>query len=295
MKPRSVLIVGGSGFVGTHLAIRLRDELKVFTTDFRQPKRIRGVTSLAMPLLKPDEIKNTVLMTQADVVVYAAGSGSSKSSQEIEAINSSGALSVLAAASLLGSKFIYLSSAQVFDGAKGGYREVDAPVPADDLGKAKLAAENGIRTRGLNYLILRSSPVYGLGPASKPSITDRVLSDLCLGNPVELDDREVHSFAPVESLVEFIARSCVTEGARGILHHGGGEPCTLLELGRQLAQRFKLSPSLLRPKKSDGSGDPGKRDLTLNSSVAADLLKMQPLLLEQGFNLLEKQLLTARS
>ncbi|NDD91988.1 NAD-dependent epimerase/dehydratase family protein [bacterium] len=215
MKSKSVLIVGGSGFVGTHLSIRLRDEFKVFTTDFRQSRRIRGVTSLTMPLLKPEGIKATVLMTQADVVVYAAGSGGSKSSQEIEAINSSGALSVLAASSLLGSKFIYLSSTQVFDGEKGGYRETDAPVPADDIGKAKLAAENGIKTRGLQYLILRSSPVYGLGPASKPSFTDRILTDLSLGRPVELDDTEIHSFAPVESLVETIARSCSEEGARG--------------------------------------------------------------------------------
>ena len=46
MAMKSVLIVGGSGFVGTHLALKLRDAYKVFATYQKHPIRMRGVTCI---------------------------------------------------------------------------------------------------------------------------------------------------------------------------------------------------------------------------------------------------------
>ncbi len=293
MSARSVLIIGGSGFVETHLAIRLRDECKVFTTCFRHPRRIAGVSMIPVSLSQPDSIKAAVLTAQADVVVYAAGARPGAEPQEIELMHSEGPLAVLGASGMLGSKFVLLSTSRVFDGSRCGYGETDPPIPTDGIGKANLTAENGARNRALHFAIVRSSPVYGLGPADNPSVSDRIIRELALGRSVELDDHEVHRFGPIETLVEGLARACMDEGVKGILHHSGGEACTMLELGRRIAARFKLPENLLRPMAE--SKPDRTRDYTLDGARMSKLLKMEPLLLEQGLDLLEKQLLAARA
>jgi dTDP-4-dehydrorhamnose reductase len=295
MSTRSVLIVGGSGFVGTHLAIRLRDECKVFTTCFRHPRRIAGVSSIPVSLSKPESIKAAVLAAQADVVVYAGGTREQSDAKEIELLHAAGPLAVLGASSILGSKFVLLSTNRVFDGSKSRYREMDAPMSREGIGKANLTAENGVKNRALHYVILRSSPAYGLGPADNPSFTDWIIRNLTTGKAVELDDHEVHNFAPIETLVESITLACMDEGVKGILHHSGGEACTTLELAKRIANRFKLSGSLLRPRSRTGPDATVPRDYTLDGTKLAKLLKMEPLLLEQGLDLFEKQLLAARS
>ena len=293
MGARSVLIIGGSGFVGTHLAVRLRDECKVFTTSFRHEGRIPGVTMIPISLDEPETVRMAVLASRAEVVVYAAGTPESASPKEIDLVHSAGPLRALSAASMLNSKFVLVSSSRVFDGMKGDYLESDAPLPGDPIGKAKLAAENGVRNRTVRYAILRSSPAYGSGRARKPSLSDRIIRELALGRVLELDDREVHGFTPVESLAEAVARACMDEEACGIFHHFGAEPCTELELGRRIARKFGLRESLLRPKPCEEPD--GRADFTLGGTSGAGILKVKPLLLEQGLDLLEKQLLAARA
>jgi dTDP-4-dehydrorhamnose reductase len=267
----------------------------VFTTCFRHPRRIAGVSSIPVSLSQPDSIKSAVLAAQADVVVYAAGARSTSDPKEIELVHSAGPLAVLGASAMLGSKFILLSTSRVFDGSKGGYRETDPPIPRDGIGKANLTAENGVKNRALNFAIVRSSPVYGLGPADNPSLSDRIIRELALGRPVELDDEEVHRFAPIETLVETLAHACMDEGVKGILHHSGGEACTMLALGKRIAARFKLPERLLRAQAAPRAESERSRNYTLDGTRSAALLQMEPLLLEQGLDLLEKQLLAARS
>jgi dTDP-4-dehydrorhamnose reductase len=267
----------------------------VFTTCFRHPRRIAGVSSIPVSLSKPESIKAAVLAAQADVVVYAGGTQDPSNAREVELLHAAGPLAVLGPSSMLGSKFVLLSTHRVFDGSKSRYRETDAPMPREGLGKANLKAENGVKSRALHYAILRSSPAYGLGPAENPSFTDRIIRDLATGTPVELDDHELHSFAPIETLVESIARACTDEGVRGILHHSGGEACTMLGLAKRIAARFQLPASLLRPRSLSGPDAPVPRDYSLDGTSLARRLKVEPLLLEQGLDLLEKQLLAARA
>ena len=101
MGARSVLIIGGSGFVGTHLAVRLRDECKVFTTSFRHEGRIPGVTMIPISLDEPETVRMAVLASRAEVVVYAAGTPESASPKEIDLVHSAGPLRALSAASML--------------------------------------------------------------------------------------------------------------------------------------------------------------------------------------------------
>ncbi len=273
--------------MGTHLASRLRDECKVFTTHFRRPQRISGVTSIPMAAGKQDWIKAVGLTIQPDVIVYLAGARPNAPTAEIELLHSSAPVAILGTLSMLGPKFIYLSPDVVFDGERGDYSPGESPVPNGTLGRATLAAENGVRVRALHFAIIRSAPVFGVGPVRNPSVTDRWIRALSSGGMLELDDEDRRSYSAIHTLIDLLARASVDDSMQGIFHHGGKESCTEFELATRIAERLGLPGERIRPmKKSDGSSP---RNYSLTG------LEIEPLLLEQGLDLLQKQLLAARS
>src|SRR4051812_26734274 len=117
---RSVLIIGGSGFVGTHLALRLRAGFKVFATYGERPIAIPGVTCIPFDSSNRNWVKRVVYTAAPDFVIYAAGSNdpawAAANPREAEQAHASGPAAVLNSSAFFQSKFIFLSNCYVFDG-----------------------------------------------------------------------------------------------------------------------------------------------------------------------------------
>ncbi len=312
---RAVLIVGGSGFIGTHLALRLRDQFKVFATHLKHRINIPGVTSVPLDVDNKDWSKRVAYTCKPDVVIYACGFNNVKwaedNTKDAEFVHTSGAGTLTNAADIFQPKFIYLSNCHVFDGSRGNYHETDTVLPATALGKAKLGGENFVRGRSLNYVIVRSSPLIGRGNGLSLSFLDRLRMALDRGERVELSTNEVHSYAHISGLVDLIARVADSGIRNKILHFGGLTKVNSLEWGRAFAERFGYDPKLVmeaqikvqaeeekakqqqeqpNKKKAFSAPDLGNRDYSLNSSLAIEMLKVKPLLMEQCFDLIEKDL-----
>jgi dTDP-4-dehydrorhamnose reductase len=287
---KAVLIVGGSGFIGTHLALRLREGYKVFSTYHSHPLAMPGVTFLPMAVSNRNWIKRLVYASQPDVIIYAAGKDdiarTEVDTREAEAIHSSGPGMIWTQAEIFQPKFIYLSNCYTFDGSKGNYRESDIVLPSTTLGKAKVAGENFIRGKSLNYNIVRASPLFGRGNGRVLSFFDQLRMKLDRGMRVELAADELHSFAPVSGFVDLIS-TLVDGGPRNkIIHYGGLNKLTFQEFGHLFAKRFGYDASLV----SGAAPNAEPFDYSLNSSYCVQELKVQPLLLEESFDLIEKQL-----
>lgn len=296
---RAALIVGGSGFVGTHLAQRFRARYKVYATYDSNPIRISGVTAIPMDVTNRNWIKRVIYTVRPEVVIYAAGSNDAiraeSQPREAENVHTGGVATVSNTAEIFQPKFIYLSNSYTFDGQRGNYHESDTILPSLVLGKAKVGGENFIRGKCLNYAIIRTSPLYGRGNGLHLSFLDRIRMALSQKRRIEVLDTEVHSFAPVDGLVDIVER--IAAGGEGgirnrILHYGGLTKVTHAEFARAFAVRFGYDPALIVPKRAQGgkSGDQRQPDYSLNSTQTAELLKIKPLLLEQGFDLIEKKL-----
>jgi dTDP-4-dehydrorhamnose reductase len=182
-----VLVLGGDGMLGHQVARRLVPEHEVVATVRKAPTTIvtsaltgcRVITGVDARL--PGAL-GLIHETAADVVVNAIGIVKQRvaSADPVESItvNSLFPHQLAGACREAGSRLIHISTDCVFSGARGDYRETDAPDPADLYGLTKLLGEvSQART-----LTLRTSMI-GLELANHSSLIEWFLRqpDVVLG------------------------------------------------------------------------------------------------------------------
>lgn len=155
MKPLIVLF-GKNGQVGYELNQQLKSKYKVIAlgsqeADFSKPEVVVKV----LQQLNPDIIINAAAHTAVD-----------KAETEIELaylINSETPKAIAVYAKENKSILIHYSTDFVFNGQHNqAYVETDETNPLSVYGASKLKGEEGIRLSGCQYLIFRTSWVYGL-------------------------------------------------------------------------------------------------------------------------------------
>jgi len=291
---KTVLIVGGSGFVGSNLALKLRQSYKVFTTFFKHKVLIPGVTSIPFDLDKDDWVKRIVYAVEPDVVIFAAGNNDAQwaenNTKAADNLHTGGMLALSNASEIFQAKTIYLSNNYVFDGNKGNYFETDSTLPSIHLGKAKVGGENFLKGRSLNWVVFRCAPLIGRSNGQTFSFMDTLRTDLDRGRRVELSVDEIHNFALIDGLIEAV-KKVIDVGYRAkIFHYGGLSKMTWFDFGQAFARKFGYNPNLIQ------AASPLRKrplDLSLNCSNLIDQLKIQPLLLEQSFDQVEQKLISA--
>lgn len=285
---KTVLVIGGSGFVGSHVTARLREQYKVYATYRSHPIAMEGVTFLPMALEDRVWTKKLIRWVEPQVIIYCAGSNDRKwveaKPDEADLVHASGVSTVAEACGILQSKIIYLSNAYVFDGKRGNYHEADMALPFTPFGKLKLAGENYLKSKSLNWITVRSSPLYGRGLPSHPNVVDLLRMRLDRGLNVELSGRETQSYAPIQGLTELISLLIDSALKNRIIHYCGLTKVSALELARMFARKFEYPESLITsPQEDDGELE----DYSLNCSMGVELMKFQPLLLSEGFSKLK--------
>jgi len=155
MTKRNVLVFGGSGQVGWELRRQLS-----------RLGQIDGVESPRVDFAHSDAIRQAVREAQPAFILNAAAYTAvdkAESEPELAAAINAIAPGILAEeAKRLGSMPIHYSTDYVFDGTKPApYLETDTPNPLNVYGRTKLAGDQAIQSVGGEYLILRTSWVYG--------------------------------------------------------------------------------------------------------------------------------------
>jgi nucleoside-diphosphate-sugar epimerase len=174
MNPEStgtVLVTGGTGFVGSHLVeLLLRRGYDVLCL-VRDPKRLRWLTGVKVRLATgdcSDPASLAAAVRNVAVVYHVAGLTKAHRNSDFFEVNQFGTRNLLEACERhtpgLG-KFILVSSLAAAGPAREGrpLTERDAPHPVSDYGRSKLRAEEEtLRFRErFPVIILRPSAVYG--------------------------------------------------------------------------------------------------------------------------------------
>jgi|TARA_B100001971_G_scaffold214181_1_gene250322 nucleoside-diphosphate-sugar epimerase len=278
-----VLITGGSGFIGNHLARRLIDEGHQINILDTHPSNIENCNFIAKDIKNLDDVEDAV--NGCDIVCHLAAKVSVIKTEQDPIgtyyINTVGTTNVLAACLKYNiSKIFFTSSSEVYGNPeKIPITENGKLNPVSTYGRSKIAAEKLIELSELKYSIVRLFNVYGGGQRTDfviPKFIHLALND----KPITIygEGEQVRSFCHVSDIVDGILLAMFESSSIDQVFNIGNdqEPLTMLELADKI---FRL---IDKPSKLDFVGFP---DRTANREIyrripdinkAKKLLKYNP-------------------
>ena len=194
-----------------------------------------GAEPLFCDITDPFSVEDAINTVKPDVIIHAAAVSSiDECEQDLERailVNTRGANHVFEAANdIIGEgKVVLLSSEQVFDGFMGHYKEADEPLPVNDYGRTKFAAEGLASLYGDKILRLSR----GIS-ASDPDI-EKVVKDVFENQVPDVPTFIYRSYCHLD----FMARGIWEYANRfeempNLLHFGGSEVLSFYQLIRMI-------------------------------------------------------------
>jgi dTDP-4-dehydrorhamnose reductase len=261
-KP-SVLIIGGSGFLGRTLVPLFALQGHVHCTHCQHPF---FPDSLPFDIYH-DDIRPLLERTEISTIVFAALV--EKDAPEI--VRPAMERFVRGCRDC---RFVYLSSDGIFDGERGQYTEGDEPTPCTRYGKNLLFCETLVKELCSDYCIIRPSYIYGFSAGRLDFRLSRTRERLEQGEHIEFFDDMYKSPLGVWQVAEAVADLSLSSYV-GTLHVAG-ERLSLFELHRQAMRALNVDTTRLTPALMPS--EPGfLRDTSLDSSAWQTLAGTQPL------------------
>lgn len=249
---KTIMIFGISSFVGSNLVDQLKDEYRIIGTYHNNPVVIPGVTSLPCDVLRKEYVSSLVALFRPDVIIYAIGlntlSTCEKYSKQCESLNTTGAVNCAVASDRYSSKFIYFSSAFVFNGENNEVRESETPFPQTTFGKTLSSTEFYIQRSCLNYVILRCSTIYGRGyGSSSRNWFEQLQYSLVNGEQIIIDD-SIHTGFLDASILGDAVRVIVNQNiSNRLLNLSSRDSLTRYEFAKIYAKIFRKDLALVQP------------------------------------------------
>ncbi len=164
-----------------------------------------------------------------------------------------------------GVRLVHVSSDLVFDGEHAPYAE-DAPTsPLSLYGRTKAESEKAALTEP-SAAVVRVALLFGPTVTARKGFFDQQTATLKRGEPLRLFDDEWRTPISLRAAAEGLVS--IAEGAyRGILHLGGPERMSRVEMGVRLARFLEVAePKIESVSRLSLPGEPRARDVSLDST-----------------------------
>lgn len=269
---KTVLIFGASSFVGSNLALLLKDDFRVVGTYYKNPVELPGVTCYPCDILKKEYVSNLIGLIKPDFTIYAIGLSSltecKLDPKKADALNSAGAVNACTSSERHGSKFIYLSSSFVMGGENQLYKEGETPFPITVYGNSLASTEFYIQRSCLNYLILRCSPLYGRSYSPKhPNWFEIVQTSLAKNQNVLADDTVTTGFLDIVILARVMKAFLESNVTNRLFHVSSRDHMTRFEFARLIAKIFRKDENFIQKSSVRFPVDSGKMSIKMEAGT----------------------------
>lgn len=261
------LLTGASGQLGSYLRRRLREEASPFVA-WAGSRATEGCQSI--DLSDSDAVRRAFRAADPAVVIHAAAlarvADCHRDPSLAHRINATATETLAEECRRSGARLVYVSTDLVFAGDHPPYREDATPQPLSVYGKTKLMGELAA-ARCDNHLIARVSLLFGPALATTTTFFDDMVSALRERKPINLFHDEWRT--PLDLSTAADALLALAQGeATGVVHVGGPERISRLEMGRRLATHLGVADDVIRAVGRDDvpGNEPRPCDLALDSA-----------------------------
>jgi dTDP-4-dehydrorhamnose reductase len=293
-----IVIIGSNGLLGQSLVKRFNQKYDVYGCSI-EPKNytnfLLNENYFKLDITSRTDVKNFFLSIQPDIVINAAAyTNVDKCEEDREAcwaVNTRSVENIVEACKVFSPILVYLSTDYVFDGKNAPYHENDIPNPHGFYGKSKLAGEKVVKENILEYIIIRTQILYGIGKNVKKNFVLWVKDKLSNNQKIQVVNDQIGNPTYVDDVSEAIFK-LLDLNEYGIFHVSGKEKCTRYEFAKKIAEVFNLEESLIEEITSSELKQKAPRPM--NSTFVLDKLfnktNWLPNDILNGLNKLKRQL-----
>jgi dTDP-4-dehydrorhamnose reductase len=281
-----VLVTGASGLLGrklAQLALEMGHNVESaygeHTPQFGKPIRL-DITSETDVLeyisgSKPEVVFNTASVTDVDLC--------ERQPEFAMRVNGEAVGIIARACKKYGAFLIHVSTDYVFDGERGLYKEGDKPAPINIYGRSKLQGEEQLQHNTPNYLLARTSVVYGWGRQHRPNFATWLIGKLKAGERVRIVGDQFASPTFNTHLAQMLIEAAERR-LNGIIHLAGATRINRFDFSSELAREFGFDQALLSQTNSNPTSWTAlrPRDSSLDVSKATRTLSAKPITIEEA-------------
>ncbi len=279
-----LLITGASGLLGSKIVELTGEDYEVIPLHNTKPLHL---SSLKFDITNRKEVFSLFRKTKPEVAIHTAAETHVDKCETQKhlawKINVDGTRNVAEACSEANAKMVYISTDYVFDGEKGLYVEEDTPNPINHYGVTKLEGEKQVKKLCKNYVILRTSVLYGWH-SWKQNFVTWVINSLKQKKEISIVEDHFNTPTLADNLAE-ITIEAIQKNLQGLYHASGRQRISRYEFVQQIIKIFNLNQSLTKPiKMNQITAWTARRpkDSSLNISKIRELLKTKPLNITEG-------------
>jgi len=247
---KTLFITGGSGFLGWNLVKSLKDTHRVYASYHTYPIRAERCTALKLNICDRSAVRETLEAIKPDVIFHTAALAKvdlcEKNKELAYQINVEGTKN-LVVESPKHSRFIYISTDLVFNGRQSFYRETDPPDPLNFYGETKLLGETVTAQNAANYLVIRTSLMYGYGNDFNEGFLGWLRKSLNQRAKVKLFVDQYRTPLLVSEAVKALGEVAMAPARGEVFHLAGSERINRYEFGRKFTRIFGYPEDLLEP------------------------------------------------
>jgi dTDP-4-dehydrorhamnose reductase len=248
----------------------------------RQQGELFGCSLRPIDLADPDALVSAFRDARPDCIIHTAALAAVgdcyREPQRAERINARGSAVLAELADHATIPMLHVSTDMVFDGEHAPYREKDAVAPLSIYGRTKAEAERAVLAYPHNT-VMRLPLLFGPSLSSRPSFFDQQAQALRQGQRISLFCDEWRT--PLSLQVAARSLMALAGGGPvaplGLIHLGGPERLSRLEMGQRLAAFLACDPALIvsTSRTSVAAAEPRPEDVSLDSSRWRSLFPRQ--------------------
>lgn len=259
-----ILITGGGGFLGSYWAKRIADKFDVHITVNKSDFNLENIKKHKVDLTNTDEVSGLILELRPYAIIHCAAMANVDLCEtEVEKaflINAEASGVIAKLAKKINSRFLHISTDQIYDGKLEMYDENSIPNPVNNYGKSKLKGEELVLSNHPEAIILRTN-FFGKG--DKASFFDWAFQSLQMKTPINVFTNIEYTPIFIEDLID-AGMKLLMKNAKGVYNAVGSERISKSGFVRKVAKVFDLDDSNATDRIYDQSVNSVQRPLRMN-------------------------------